>query len=106
MRQGRHIPHAHNHSAAERNNFSLFGFQPALGRFSLCATPVRAEGGWPADSLYMLDLQVAKLRWSEVVAQGGLWPDSQIEPSLAWAGGRLFLFAGSPRPMGEIYVRV
>ena len=78
----------------------------SLGRFLFCAPPVRAESGWPADSLYMLDLQVAKLRWSEVVAQGGLWPDSQIEPSLAWAGGRLFLFAGSPRPMGEIYVRV
>jgi hypothetical protein len=53
-------------------------------------------------SVYMLDL--ATLRWSEAVAQDGLWPAPQLDPSLAWARGRLFLFAGSPQPMGELSI--
>jgi hypothetical protein len=65
---------------------------------------MRAESGEPLSSLYLLNLTT--LRWSEAVAQGGQWPDAQPEPSLAWAAGRLYLFAGSPLPMGELSVCV
>jgi hypothetical protein len=51
--------------------------------------------------LHILDLKT--LTWSEADAQGGLTrsPVPQLDAALAWARGRLYIFAGDLSPMGE-----